>query len=155
MNLPIPAAEVLAGEIVPYDRVQAYANWGRWVAECSGEYCRNAWQVIPGQESWTCNSCGMVNEVEWPADPGAIEYLLMMRRDPATRNWKPGEPLEQLLIENVQHDQAPAWLLGSSESIADVMTVVGGRVVSGAVLPGVEQRRAMVESGMTFAIAGA
>lgn len=151
MNLPVPV-EPAAYEIVPYERSQACANWGRWVSECTGEYCRNAWMVRPGDRSWTCNSCGLENEIEWPADPGAIECMLMMRRDPATRNWKPGEPIEQLLIENVQHDMAPSWLLESAERIPDVMTVVDGRVVSGALLPLVERRRELLAAGRTFEV---
>jgi len=130
----------------------ARVDWGRWIADCSRPYCRNAWQLTYDMTEWTCNLCGAVTSVMWPADPGAVEYLLMMRPDPATRNWHPGEQLEQLMIENVQHDVAPDWLMNATDPIHDVMTVVDGRVVSGALLPGIQHRRTLVEAGRPFAI---
>lgn len=152
MNLPVPV-ETVAGEIVFDGSARpARADWGRWIADCSGPYCRNAWKLQPGQTSWACNLCGVVTDVVWPADPGAIEFLLMMRPDPATRNWAPPEPVEQLLLENVQHDVAPEWLINSLESIPDVLTIVDGRVVSGALLAGIEERRVLFDQGRLFAI---
>lgn len=119
----------------------ARANHGRWVCECARPYCRNAWQVVPGETQWQCNLCGATTLVQWPPDPAAVEYLLLLRPDPATRNWEPDEPLEKLLVENVQNGLIPPELAELEDRTPDVMTVVDGRVVSGVLLPSVKERR--------------
>jgi predicted ABC-class ATPase len=44
-----------------------------------------------------------VGEIVWPARAEDVERLLSMRPDPHTRNWEPGETLNDLLLENMQH----------------------------------------------------
>lgn len=85
----------------------AEANWGRWVSRCATAYCRNAWYVGWGETWWRCDHCGGVNDVVWPPDPAAIEWVLGQRPDPVTRNWQPGETVEDLLVENAVHGLLP------------------------------------------------
>jgi hypothetical protein len=113
----------------------AEANWGRWLARCPAGLCTNAMQVRRWQQRFECagpGSCGWTTEISWPADPEAIEVLLAMRPESRTRNWLPGESLEQLLVENAQHDVLPPdWQLESG-CILEVRgeRATGGRAVS-------------------------
>jgi hypothetical protein len=52
-----------------------------------------------------CWDCGARSEVLWPPDDlvWSIERLLLMRPDPMTQNWEPGETLTQLMWENGAH----------------------------------------------------
>lgn len=94
--------------------VEAYANWSRWVARCGlcpsaeqlrprGPYLRAPDVALPPH--FECIECGTVTEVIWPAERfvAAVERILMMRPDPSTRNWLPGETLPDLLFENGAH----------------------------------------------------
>ena len=84
-------------------RVAARVNWGRWIADCL--WCSGAMALAPGTSAFDCMSCGATLEVVWPSDETvfSVARLLMMRPDPNTRNWEPGEPLRQLMIENETH----------------------------------------------------
>ena len=82
--------------------VNAYLNHGRWVADCA---CNGAESVRPDQ-NMKCGSCGVVSEVKFP-DPKDIEEAkrLLSKRPPARQNWNhhKGEPVDALLIENIEH----------------------------------------------------
>lgn len=79
----------------PGGRVAAYANHGRWVADCP---CGGA--ELVGDGDMVCGSCGLVHEVDWPEDRKRIEGLLRVR--PAlNQNWLPGETVEMLAAENI------------------------------------------------------
>jgi hypothetical protein len=43
----------------------------------------------------------------WPANIDHIEALLRIRSAPATRNWRPGETIHDLLRENFTHGILP------------------------------------------------
>lgn len=91
----------------------AEANWGRWLARCPAPWCTNAVALERFQLEFACagmDGCGCVTDVVWPPDPAAIELLLTMRPVPRTRNWLPGESLEDLLAENATHGIVPAGL---------------------------------------------
>lgn len=93
------------------DVAMARMNWSRWIADCSSRHCTSALALAPGTPIMRCFDCGWVTErIVWPDHTDAIETLLAMRPDEKTRNWEPGETLEQLANENVQHGiiQAPA-----------------------------------------------
>lgn len=118
-------------------------NWSRWVSDCSGLLCLNAWQVQPGDTRWVCNLCGSVTDLRWPPDPAAIELILSMRPDPHTRNWAPPETVTDLLAENIAHGVTPpevAALIGGPDT-ADLLTVIDGRATSGALLPNIVAAR--------------
>lgn len=92
----------------------AEANWSRWVARCPAGLCTNAVQVQRWQPRFVCDGaggCGWTTELVWPADPEAVEVLLAMRPDAKTRNWVPGETLNDLLADNTTHGVLPpSWL---------------------------------------------
>jgi hypothetical protein len=84
-------------------RLQARANWGRWVVSCFR--CPSALDLLPGAPVFFCRECGSSAEVEWPPDElrYGIERLLLMRPDVTTQNWQPGETLIDLMRENAAH----------------------------------------------------
>ncbi len=106
-SMQAPAQDgVTDGEIV------AYVNHGRWVAECPD--CAGAQLVSELERRFWCLNCGnaAVNfawrHVRMPQKRTAIEAELVIR--PAarseraiTRNWLPGETVEDLQRENVEH----------------------------------------------------
>lgn len=83
--------------------VNAYHNWGRWVADCADPDCPNAEQVSPGQKRMLCSFCHQQSTVEWPTDWAEIETVLRTRPVPSTRNWWPHETVNDLIVENVEH----------------------------------------------------
>jgi hypothetical protein len=119
-------------------RADAAVNWGRWISRCVTSWCTDAWGPDLGEQFWQCPSCGLVNEVAWPADPIAVEALLLMRPDPKTRNWEPHETLEDLVMENGAHGILPPGLL---EVGGDVALIIDGRIVGGMVYGPVEEWR--------------
>lgn len=112
----------------------AYANWGRWVADCPRPYCTNAIALLRGQELFICDgdadACGMTADVIWPPDPDAIEAILGMRPVRGTQNWAIGETLEDLLAENAAHDcLPPEWKALEERTL--ILKTAGGRAVGG------------------------
>lgn len=83
--------------------VEAYANWSRWVAHCG--LCPRAMRLQSFTPHLECDLCGTTTEVIWPSESmvAGVERLLMMRPDPSTRNWVPGETLHALMFENGAH----------------------------------------------------
>lgn len=119
-------------------------NWDKWLVDCahctsglevgkhlydeSGAVVRRALEW--GDTSMTCWDCGGVTEgIEWPPDPLGIEVILMMRPDEATRNWFPGESLNDLLQENMEHGIVPTALLPPDGGA--LMLTVEERIVGG------------------------
>jgi len=82
----------------------AFVNHGRWVANCPRwmDGCTEAHRVQPG-DRFVCANCGAVGSVEFPVDLDLVEKLLAARPVPETRNWLPGETLDELLVENLEH----------------------------------------------------
>lgn len=113
--------------------VYVEANWGRWVARCPRQWCTNAMQVEPGDSAFIClgaGGCGWTAALVWPPDPPAIELLLMMRPVPRTRNWMPGESLEDLIAENARHGVLAPALAGLTGSVT-LAAIVDERLVGG------------------------
>lgn len=92
-------------------------NWGRWVADCPRVDCASAERFGPDpttnvmggltETSFHCQEryggCGMLTAAHWPneTDRAVIEMLLGSRPVPATRNWAPGESIQDLLMEGI------------------------------------------------------
>jgi hypothetical protein len=60
--------------------------------------------------------------------------VLMMRPVAATRNWKPGETIDDLLMENAAHGCLPPSWAETADALGGVLLVsdiVDGRVVGG------------------------
>lgn len=87
----------------------AYAevNHGRWIARCP--FCKGAEMVDDTRAEFWC--CGCRNAAVFsrpvylviPENRQEIEAVLLARPDYPTRNWRPGESLEDLIAENVRH----------------------------------------------------
>lgn len=84
------------------DTVHAYVNHDRWVADCA---CNGAELVTPGHKM-LCGSCGAESEVVFPDAPAEIEALLE-KRPTLNRNWKPGETVDDLQAQNIEHGIFP------------------------------------------------
>ena len=98
-------------------RAAVYVNHGRWVVECPADDCRAAIDVSrPLGSGWASCDCGDLSVcyheripcdhmilLDWPADLEAIVRILDAREDPCTRNWLPGETVEDLKAENLLH----------------------------------------------------
>lgn len=78
-------------------------NWGKWIWDCPEAFCNNAEGLIPGQSEVTCSNCGRVASLDWPSGLFAIEEQLARRPVPQTRNWYPGESVDDLRRENAAH----------------------------------------------------
>ena len=113
--------------------VYVEANWGRWVARCPRQWCTNAVQVWTGDAAFACSGaggCGWTADLVWPPDPDAIELLLTMRPVPRTRNWLPGESLEDLIAENALHGVLAPALEGLTGSTT-LALIADGRLAGG------------------------
>ena len=86
--------------------LNAYANFSRWVCDCP--VCNSAELVKQfGQTArWAafrCSACGYAEPLAFPEEVEAIEVVLLLRPQAANRNWRPGETMQTLTIENVLH----------------------------------------------------
>ena len=81
---------------------QAYVNHGRWVMDCPTPYCNEAHHARP-LELVTCGGCTRAYTPVFPADAALIDAALSRRVVVETRNWLPGETVQQLESENAEH----------------------------------------------------
>lgn len=89
------------------DFVMARVDHGRWLTDCPNS------PRCPGAERVRTNVsfvCGLCNAgplwVVFPSNRAEIEVELMRRSDVANRNWRPGEPIDDLRLENSEHGVA-------------------------------------------------
>ena len=91
-----------------------FVSWGLWVAACPRDGCRGSEHFghVPGVTQWVggltsfgfvCARCQLVCHSQWPDNADDIWYVLTRRPIWETRNWKPGETLEDLIVENALH----------------------------------------------------
>ncbi len=91
-------------------RARAYANQGRWVADCPRPYCGSAELLVPWQPQFHCRACHAEAPCEWPADAEGITTVLAARGNPRWMNWFPsGHPLA--LTAGCPHGQSVTDLL--------------------------------------------
>jgi hypothetical protein len=81
-------------------------NHGRWVADCPEDSCGFAALADPASKL-KCPDHGLA-EIVWPENFREIDRLLAARpHDPILgakhANWRPGETVESLRAENVEH----------------------------------------------------
>ena len=92
----------------PSGKVKAEVNHGRWLVRCPS--CSGAEEADPGEPIFYCLSCGNADSaghimmVMFPDDRAEIEAALLARPDIGTRNWAPGESLQDLAKENGEHE---------------------------------------------------
>ena len=89
-------------------QVLAYVSGGRWIAECEG--CETAVVVDDEDLLFYCPGCatnGYWQRVILPDEREEIERLLLLRPgwqfNAPRRNWFPGESVQDLQRENVEH----------------------------------------------------
>lgn len=85
----------------------ARINWARWIVDCP--HCASAvlvWLSTPLMlclECWNESVGGRWRRVALPPDTQAVEAALAARPRHRTRNFEPGETVEQLEAENAVH----------------------------------------------------
>jgi hypothetical protein len=139
--------------------VHVFANWGRWVAPCAG--CPSALQVVAGvvdedagvlgwdaghrRHGLRCLECGSLHVASWPDEDltAGVERLLMLRPDPTTRSWYPGETLDDLAAENMAHGVFARLEIDPTPGTASLV-IRDGRIVVDA-LPAPRQQRPLTE----------
>jgi hypothetical protein len=99
--------------IVVDDPVRPYCEGGLWIARCPQPWCVGADHYGPGpqtgrigglgEDRFICPRCANTAEVVWPPNMDDIMHVLMLRPMPETRNWRPGEEVADLLVENAVH----------------------------------------------------
>lgn len=126
----------MATDLTVAGTVEARHNWGRWIVDCC--CCSSGLKVPPGTTEAVCWDCGeVIGPVVWPADPDGIEAILAYRPDPNTRNWEPGETLEQLLGENAAHGLIPLGWFALADAAGGTLELLGttaGVITSGLLL---------------------
>lgn len=90
-----------------------YCEGGIWIAQCPQSWCVGADHYGPGphtgrigglcEDRFTCPRCTNVVGVIWPDNVDDIMHVLMRRPMPETRNWLPGETVQDLIVENAIH----------------------------------------------------
>ncbi len=78
----------------------AYLDPGQWVADCPDPDCAGAELA---RDLFVCSNCKRTAKVEWPDDRTLIDAATAVRPVPETRNWVPGETLDDLHRENLMH----------------------------------------------------
>ena len=103
----------------PRGRIQAQVTGGLWYATCPD--CKTAIIVDDQEPVLFCVTClcakndGHPYEVSF-AGQREIEDLFAKRKDPRTRNWLPGETIEELKAEQLERGElAPGKTPGALE----------------------------------------
>lgn len=121
-------------------RAVAYVSLGTWVARCPRPWCVHADHYGPGPNTgrvggltkthFHCLRCGLTCDAEWPPNAADIEFLLAQRPMYETRNWLPGETVDDLLVENVVHGliDPPPDLPGGPLTAGGALTGLGRRL---------------------------
>lgn len=87
--------------------IPAHINHNRWIVSCP--LCSGAMLASKSDPIFWCVNCenqankGHPMAVVFPKRTGLIEWILMKRPDPATRNWKSPESIDDLIRENKRH----------------------------------------------------
>lgn len=82
------------------DSVAAYVSDNRWVADCPA--CHGGIACWPANHRGACLDCGRIYQIDFPRDRQRIEAALI-QRPTRNRNWLPGETVDQLIAENIEH----------------------------------------------------
>jgi hypothetical protein len=90
-----------ATTFVVEEPVYAYVNHARWVIDCE---CGTGNLVVPGWRTAGCPACGaLFTNVVFPPDIEEIEEVLEDRIREHHKNWFPGETVQKLKMENLEH----------------------------------------------------
>ena len=86
--------------------VLAYINEGRWVGDCP--QCNASMMLLHGAP-FLCAMCAntdidcVARPVIWPVDEQAEIEAMLTVRPVANRNWTPGESVDLLRAESIEH----------------------------------------------------
>lgn len=87
--------------------VQAEVNHGRWIVRCP--WCNGAEGADRADRYFYCLGCqnvlagGKRVPVRFPSAANELETLLARRPGEASRNWLPGQTLDEIRAENLEH----------------------------------------------------
>jgi hypothetical protein len=82
--------------------IPAYVNHGRWLADC--QTCGKGMFTHPVWRMACCAECGAVyRAVDFPEQLDTITRLLLERPCRENQNWRTGETLFELKLENFFH----------------------------------------------------
>src|SRR5690349_22815708 len=106
---PVPLESVVGNKTAPREfLIHARVNHGIWIVDCPD--CTGAQFACPDDHRFMCNYCGnamldgLWRPVEWPKNRAAIDEVLMKRKMPNQRHWKPlEETITDLKAENIEH----------------------------------------------------
>ena len=83
------------------EAITAFVINSSWAIQCP--VCKELFVAQIG-EPFPCPNCGSAaRNVIFPENKDAIEVVLLARPDPRTRAWVPGETVDDLIAENIQH----------------------------------------------------
>ena len=97
---------VLSDSAIAY----AYVNAGRWLVTCPFPGCHGAQYACWEDRRFWCVDCdnrairGQWVRVEWPDNSIEIEEALL-RRPAEARHWLPGETVDDLLAQDIEHER--------------------------------------------------
>lgn len=124
-------------------RAVAFCDMGIWKAVCPRPWCvKNPEWYGPGpvtgriggltRTAFHCMRCGLTCPADWPDNIADIERVLAQRPFSETRNWLPGETVDDLLMENAVHGLIrPDGLPGGPLTTGGgVLTDLGRQLVS-------------------------
>jgi hypothetical protein len=90
------------------NEIEAYVHRDAWVADCPS--CSGAMIVDDTEPLFFCVDChnadndGKPYRVNFP-NQDEVEALMAMRANPQARNWYPGETVEDLIEEQIEHGE--------------------------------------------------
>jgi hypothetical protein len=122
------------------DPARPYCEGGLWIAQCPQAWCVGADHYGPGphtgrigglgSDRFTCPRCGRTTEAVWPPNVDDIMHVLGQRPMPETRNWRPGETVQDLIVENALHG------IGVDQLASTGMQLTGDRLTDRTALAG-------------------
>ncbi len=96
---------------------RAYANHGRWIADCPRPHCGSAELLVPWQPLFHCSACHAEAPCEWPRDAADITTVLAARGNSRWMSWFPADhPLA--VAAGCPHGQSVADLLAEDDEHA-------------------------------------
>jgi hypothetical protein len=132
-QVDIPASA--AGGVLLAGAAMARINQNRIIVDCPAPYCRSALMVPPFHPGYECWDCGWSAPIVWPPNLADIVAVLLLRPDPTTRCWLPGETVMDLVAQNIEHGIVPAVdALELAQSSGPLLREMDGRVVAGSPL---------------------
>ena len=94
----------------PRGKVQAYIHNDAWVAYCPDITCTGIIIVDEEDPVMFCVDCHNALNNKHPysiefKNKNEVEHLMSLRKNPRTRNWLPGETIEDLMLEQERHGE--------------------------------------------------